>query len=249
VDISIESKKVGPVSSPSDTAVTVIAGVSEVANKGSITLGRLLEDDGEARRRRARSLQVLGKGTVGGMEADLLSLDFVEAAVVLENDTGDVAANGMEPYSVRPVVYTGADTHSEDQKKTIATLLWGHKGGILFDASDVEVKVTHNGVTHHVRWDWATPIDIYISITVTPMPGYTVDDAMKDEIRGKVEEAMNALRVGDDVRVLALYGAINTVAGVDSIILKLDTVDPPDGTTDIEIAETEVAVATSIIVS
>jgi len=119
--------------------------------------------------------------------------------------------------------------------------LWEHKGGIYYDASDVVADVTdlETGLVRTVRWDWAAQVNIYIKVTVTTNNSYPPDG--DSQVAMAIEGVFENLQVGDDVRTLPIYAAIDRVEGVESVTLKIDTVNPPGGSTDIEIAATEFA--------
>lgn len=250
VSVPIEATETGPIDSKANTiteAVTVNAGVDSVTNPSDVTPGQDAETAAEARIRRKKSLQVLGKGTVAGIEGELLDLDYIGAARVLENDTGSVDANGQDPYSMRVVVYP--DVTTAEDKEEVAKLLWTHKGGNTFVGTDVVANVTDEdtGLTRAVRWDHASEVNVWIDVTVTTDSDYPSDG--DDQVERAVQDTISALSVGDDVRVLALYGAIDQVAGVLTADIKLGETSSPTGSSDISVGPDEVRYLKNVTVT
>jgi len=239
VDIPIASKEAGPISSGAgsiDAAVTVIAGVASVTNADAVIPGRLLETDPEARIRREKSLQVLGRGTVGGITADLLQFNLIQAVRVIENDTPNVV-DGQDPWTVRSIVWPELTT-TED-KETIASILWSHYSGIRMLGAIEAVATEPNGQERTVRWDWAAPVDIYVDVTLTTDSKEFPGDGL-NQVRLEIYKAIDDLQVGDDVRVIAIYTAIDSVPGVVSADVKLGTTPSPTSTSNIVIDDDEV---------
>lgn len=238
VDIPIESTEAGPISSPAstiDTAVTVIAGVSSVTNADAVIPGRLLESDPEARRRREESLQVLGRGTVGGITADLLQFNLIQAVNVIENDS-NAAVDGQDPWSVRSIIWP--DLSTVEDKEAIATILWSHYSGIRMVGAQEAVITEPGGMERTVRWDWAAPVDVYVDVTLTTDKNFPSDG--DDQVQLAIYKTINDLQVGDDVRMIAIYTAIESVPGVVSADVRLGTTAGPNGTANIVIDDDEV---------
>lgn len=238
VDIPIASKEAGPISSGADSidaAVTVIAGVSSVTNADAVIPGRLLETDPEARIRREKSLQVLGRGTVGGITADLLQFNLVQAVRVIENDTPNVV-DGQDPWTVRSIIWPELTT-TED-KETIAAILWSHYSGIRMVGAQEAVVTEPTGLQRTVRWDWAAPVNVYVDVTLTTDNEFPSDG--EEQVRLAIYKAIEDLQVGDDVRVIAIYTAIDSVPGIVSADVKLGTSSSPSGTSNIVINNDEV---------
>ncbi len=239
---AIEAEK--PVDPNDDTfeAVTVNTGVSSLDLATSLTPGTSGEKDADVRLRREKSLQVLGKGTVKGIEADLLQLDFLKEVLVLENDTAQVNSDGVREYSLRPVLYPSSHNNNE-RKQEIARVLWGHKSGVYFDASDevVEVKDDVVATSNAVRWDWAKAQQIYVDIVITKTTDYPADG--DHQAKTAVMNLAGDLGVGEDVIIVEF---VREVAGIEGVIdvdfrAKIGAAPSSVNNSNIEIAPTEIA--------
>ena len=96
------------------------------------------------------------------------------------------------------------------------------------------------GVDHTIEWDYATEVDVYIDVTVTLAPG---SDVVAADIQAAIVAYVNALEVGDDVRVLRVYQAIQAVSDdvLSASSLAIDIIDPPVATSDLAIDIDEIA--------
>ena len=83
-------------------------------------------------------------------------------------------------------------------------------------------------------------MDVYIDVTVTLAPG---SDVVAADIQAAIVAYVNALEVGDDVRVLRVYQAIQAVSDdvLSASSLAIDIIDPPVATSDLAIDIDEIA--------
>lgn len=223
--------------------VTPVAGWTSVTNAAALTPGQDIESDLQLRARREASLQATGTGTDGGIRAAMLNI--VEQAIILSNRTNATAADGTPAHAVRAILYP--DPGSSTVEAQIATAYFGQlPAGIQAWGSDVTATVTDSqGVDHTIQWDYATEVAVYVDVTVTLATG---SDVVAADIEAAIVAYINGLAVGDDVRVLRLYQAIQGVSDdvLSASSLKIDTIDPPVATSDLvididEIARTETA--------
>ena len=239
--VPVQALETGPIEAAASTLtviVTPVAGWSSVTNAAALTPGQDIESDLQLRARREASLQASGTGTDGGIRAALL--EIVEQAVVLSNRTNSTAADGTPAHAVRSILYP--DPNSATVEAAIATAYFGQlPAGIQAWGTDVTATVTDSqGVDQTIEWDYATEIDTYIDVTVALAPG---SDIVASDIEDAIIAYVNALEIGDDVRILRLYQAIQAVSDdvLSASSLKVDTIDPPVATTDLTIAIDEIA--------
>ena len=239
--VPVQALTTGPIEAGAGTLtviVTPVAGWSSSTNAAALTPGQNIESDLQLRARREASLQASGTGTDGGIRAALL--EIVEQAVVLSNRTTSTAADGTPAHAVRAILYP--DPNSATVEAAIATAYFGQlPAGIQAWGTSVTATVTDSqGVDHTIEWDYAAEVDVYIDVTVTLAPG---SDVVAADIQAAIVAYVNALEVGDDVRVLRVYQAIQAVSDevLSASSLAIDIVDPPVATSDLAIDIDEIA--------
>jgi uncharacterized phage protein gp47/JayE len=239
--VPVQALTTGPIEAAAASLtviVTPVAGWSSSTNAAALTPGQNIESDLQLRARREASLQASGTGTDGGIRAALL--EIVEQAVVLSNRTTSTAADGTPAHAVRAILYP--DPNSATVEAAIATAYFGQlSAGIQAWGTSVTATVTDSqGVDHTIEWDYATEVDVYIDVTVTLAPG---SDVVAADIQAAIVAYVNALEVGDDVRVLRVYQAIQAVSDevLSASSLAIDIVDPPVATSDLAIDIDEIA--------
>lgn len=239
--VPVQALTTGPIEAAAASLtviVTPVAGWSSSTNAAALTPGQNIESDLQLRARREASLQASGTGTDGGIRAALL--EIVEQAVVLSNRTNSTAADGTPAHAVRAILYP--DPTSATVEAAIATAYFGQlPAGIQAWGTSVTATVTDSqGVDHTIEWDYATEVDVYIDVTVTLAPG---SDVVAADIQAAIVVYVNALEVGDDVRVLRVYQAIQAVSDdvLSASSLAIDIIDPPVATSDLTIDIDEIA--------
>ena len=208
-----------------DKIVTPISGWSAVTNAAAATPGTDRETDTSLRARRAESLSLAGRGSLAALRADLLALDYVQAAVVLENATdADVTTSGVaiDAYGVAVILYPSTLTTA--QKTEVAGILFGQIPAGTPQMGAVTATVTKaDGATHTMRWAWATTTAVTCEVQVTAFDsGYVLAD-----VETAIEEAVTAyfagLSVGQAARRLDLFVAIGQIPGVAACVLTLNS--------------------------
>ena len=239
--VPVQALTTGPIEAGAGTLtviVTPVAGWSSSTNAAALTPGQNIESDLQLRARREASLQASGTGTDGGIRAALL--EIVEQAVVLSNRTNSTAAAGTPAHAVRAILYP--DPNSATVEAAIATAYFSQlPAGIQAWGTSVTATVTDSqGVDHTIEWDYATEVDVYIDLTVTLVPG---SDVVAADIQAAIVAYVNALEVGDDVRVLRVYQAIQAVSDdvLSASSLAIDIIDTPVATSDLAIDIDEIA--------
>ncbi len=207
-----------------DAIVSPIAGWSAVTNAAAATPGTDDETDAAYRTRQATSLATSGGWSTSAIRSALLALDYVTAAVVLENDTAvtaTVSGVPLPPHSVRVIVYP--DTLSAAQIDEVAAALYDAVApGVYVSGSDEIVTVQGADSTSKVvRWDYATALTVDVEVTVDLADGYDVAD-VTDDVETAVDTYFDTLTVGSPVRRLALAKLLADVAGVVGAVIELN---------------------------
>jgi hypothetical protein len=196
-----------------------ITGIVSTYNGVSATLGTYLETDAAARIRRAESLSQPGGCTVEGCRARLLELDSVVTAIVLENITDTVDANGLLPHSIHAVVAGGTDADIADE-------LWNHgKGaGIATNGTTSVTVVDSMGYSHVMKFSRPTEKKMWVRLVYTTDP----EDPLAFPSTGEADMKVAAKASGDlilggrDVLPLVLEAAVEeAVQGIRTLIVRL----------------------------
>lgn len=208
-----------------DKIVTPISGWSAVTNAAAATPGTDRETDTSLRARRAESLSLAGRGSLAALRADLLALDYVQAAVVLENATdADVTTSGVaiDAYGVAVILYPSTLTTA--QKTEVAGILFNQIPAGTPQMGAVTATVTKaDGATHTMRWAWATTTAVTCEVQVTAFDsGYVLAD-VQDAIEEAVTAYFAGLSVGQAARRLDLFVAIGQIPGVAACVLTLNS--------------------------
>lgn len=206
------------------TIVTPISGWTAVTNAAAATPGTARESDAVLRRRREANLQTAGSRSIAALRANLLEVEGVQAAVVIENTdavTATVEGVSLTAHSIGVVLYPSTLTTA--QKQLAAQAIYDHMpGGIATNGNDVVATVTgRDGFAKTITWEWSTTTTVNIGTTVTLRTGYVLAD-VSTAIQDLVEEYFTGLGVGDSAEKLAILALVATVAGVSGATVLLN---------------------------
>lgn len=233
VGVTFQAETKGAITASAGTIteiLTPIDGWDSATNAAAASPGQARELDADYRLRQQQSLQASGGSTTGALQSDLLDLDYVDAAVVVDNPSGNATTEGgvsLDPYAVAVILHP--DTLTSDQKieaaKTIFTTL---AMSTPMMGSDEAYNVTKaDGATKTIYWDWATPTAVATVVTVTLETGYVIGD-VDTEIEEAVETLFGALDVGEAIYDLDVLDEVADVEGVKRATVTLA------GTTGVE---------------
>lgn len=235
-----------------------VPGWTAVTNPIAGVTGTETESDSELRQKRLDELEAQGSTNVNSIRADLLRTDGVVDAVVFENDTDtpNFYGRGLPPHSIYCVLRGGAAAD-------IAQTIFGTKAaGIFTFGSEVEPVIDSMGISHDMRFDFATELIFFADITVETDPlVFDGSGGGEDAIKQAVSDYVNALEIGDDVIYDTTKAAFLPVPGVEDCgvpgVLRVtamligfgaatDTTDLPVGVT--EYASSDVANITVTVI-
>lgn len=191
-------------------------GWNSVSNPVAGITGTETEEDPAARQRQRDELAAVGSTTVDAIRADLLALEGVTSATVIENDT-DQVVDGIPPNRVESIIEATA-TDAE-----LAAQIFASKaGGIRAHGAITAVVQDSQGNDHVVSFTRPAPVEIHIAITVRVLDGYGGDAALEAAIAAAAA-ASPSHAVGFDV-VWSFIGKLAhdadpNVFGVDSVFL------------------------------
>lgn len=154
------------------TAVSVIAGVTDINNPAAATIiGVDEETDAALKIRRRASVGLGAVGSIDAIRSALGNVTNVTTALVLENDTGTTDGNGTPGHTIWAIVEGGTDTDIAN-----AIFVQRSVGSGLRGAVEVEVP-TVSGTTYTVRFDRPGIEDLYIRFSIVDTTGAAIDNS------------------------------------------------------------------------
>jgi len=214
-----------------DKKITILSGLDSVTNAAAADPGEDRETDEALRARRQASLQISGAGSIAAIRANLLALDFVQAAIVVDNDRGSIeTVQGivMQPHSVAVIVHP--DSLSTEQKETVAELIYDRLAiGVYTNGTDVVATIIGGDTGEKVvRYDFADEVSVDVDVVVVLETGFALLDVAPD-INALVADYFLALSVGGSVYDLGVACLAATVDGVLQATVTFDISGGPSG--------------------
>ena len=188
--------------------VTSYAGWDSVENNVQAVVGRDAETDISLRQRWGASVYDRASAMVEAIRAALIQTDGVTFAIVYENDTDTIDADGRPPHSIEAVVAGG-------NPQDIGATIWRtHAGGITTYGSQAVTVNDSQGIPHIMRFNRPTEVPIYLQIKVTANPEKELSAAAITLIQQAIVAQGAGLTVGQDVILQSFYGTVyNATSG------------------------------------
>lgn len=207
VDVTATCQTIGEITALPDTITSIstpTAGWTSVTNAAAATVGNAVETDSELRTRQRLSVSRPSMNLLAGTISAIAALEEVTRHNVIENPTNTEDIHGTPPHSITCVVEGGDD---ED----VAEEIWLNRGLGVYTNGDVIIDVTDpiTGVITPIRFYRPEYIPIYATVMIYPLDGYTT--ATSDAIKQAIVDYLNALQIGADVTISALYAAAMAV--------------------------------------
>lgn len=228
---------IGPTAGASNTVTSIatpLYGWLSVTNASAAVPGTFTETDEDLRARRAQSTATPSQGIIDGIFGAILNIAGVTDAVLYENPTEAIDANGLPPHSMNLVVSGGA---ADD----IGNALWLKRsaGSTQVGAQSVTIEDAY-GNPHVMKFDVPAAINVYVILNGSALPGYPSDG------NAQIQAAIMAwvlanLGIGAEVVQSALYTPINTIPGVSITSLLIGTAPGPTTSANIAIAFNAIA--------
>jgi uncharacterized phage protein gp47/JayE len=227
--------------------VTIVSNPNEnitsVTNPEPITGGRERETDHEYLERFQQTLPGLGSSNTDAIRAELLKLNGVRAAVVIENDQSVPDEAGRPPKSVSAYVLGG------DPNEIAQAIFKKKAGGIeAYGTEQVEV-LDMAGNPHTIGFSWVTEVPIAIQATIYKNDSFPADGIQQiktqfikyiggEDADGTFYTGLNA---GETVTVFKLLKQLDQIEGIDDVDLLVGIKGQTLGTENIPMDFTEVA--------
>jgi uncharacterized phage protein gp47/JayE len=214
-DVAVTAENTGPIEAAIGSIteiVTAIAGWTGVTNAAAAIVGEDVESDADYRIRSEQTST--GTTTEEAIYTRLSEQDDIDAVVVVSNRGDDTDAYGTPGHTLWAVVYP----NTADQQN-IAETIWGAAGapaGIGMRGARSATVTDDNGYEQQIKWDWATAVDVWISIVGTKDSDYPAGG--DDLVEAAVEAYFATVRVGADVNPAPIEAAVtNAVPGIVTI--------------------------------
>lgn len=199
----------------------LVTGWNSCTNPLDAEVGEEVENDAQLRLRRLLEVAGPGGASTDAIRADVLKLDGVISASVIENTDSIVSPDGIPPHAFEVVVLGGDDTEIAEAifaNKAAGILAFGSTTVVVQDSEENDVTI---GFTRPTAKDIWLEIDIAVDANY-PSNG---DDLVKAAL---VTFGQQTFLQGQDVIAALLKGAAFAVLGVrDTVELRLDFTAAP----------------------
>jgi hypothetical protein len=219
IDVGVTAENTGAIEAAIGAITEIVTGVSGwtgVTNAAEATLGEAVESDADYRNRSENT--TTGSVTEEAVYTRLSEQDDIDAVVVVSNRTDTIDADGIPPYTQWIVIYP----NTADQQN-IAETIWGEAGsvqGIPYRGAVTATVTDINGFESQIAWDWATAVDLWVSIVGTKNDLYPIDG--DDLIEDAVTAYFATVRVGADADPAPIESAcVVAVPGIVTIEARL----------------------------
>lgn len=187
IAVTATSATTGAIAAAAGTLTQILTptlGWQSVMNAAAATVGAPVEIDAALRQRQAVSTAIAAQTPVNSILAAVADISGVSGALVIQNATDAIDANGNPPHSIAVIVAGGNPT-------TIAqTIALTKPPGIQTVGTTSVVVLDSNGVPNLINFFVQTQTSIFGSITLAPNANYnpatsvTIIDAVVAYING-----------------------------------------------------------------
>jgi uncharacterized phage protein gp47/JayE len=226
------------------TIVNPLTGVASVTNTLATTGGADIETDEALRARYDESISLGGASTTSAIEAELLQVQNVVDARVIENVTM-ATVDGVPAKAFESTVYGGTNAD-------IADAIYRTKAAGIQAFGDIIVPITDDyGQVHNIGFSRVAEITVYVNVVLTtdtelfPVDGMTtIETNIIKYIGGTDADSTKyyGLGLGDDVVYTKIIGICHSVTGVTDVTVTLSTDNITFTAANVAIATGEVAV-------
>ena len=158
--------------------VTPVAGWTGGTASADATVGNDRETDAAYRLRQQAALQNQGSASANAIRARLLQLDYIEAAIVVVNNTAAVVVSGgvtLQPHSIAVIVYPATLTTAQEQE--VVEVIYLHVApGVYTNGAESATVTRADGYPETIRWAYAADLNVAVVATVVLATGYVLSD-------------------------------------------------------------------------
>lgn len=252
--VSIRAVEAGTRGNAGANTLTVMtdppSGIEEVTNPTQTDGGTDAETDDDLRARAKDELSDGMRGTARGIRNELIKTAGVKSVSLFINDQNAANGDGLEGHTFEAVVEGGENQQVGQTIFDSKGAGDGTQGGIHGTEVTVQAEMD-NGQTHPVAFSRPNVVQIYVEMDISTNDKYEGNDEVRDAIVQYIGGTITSgddddgeLRVGDDVIYTKVLSAIHSVNGIDDVpALTVGKSASPTGTSNVSIADTEVATA------
>lgn len=227
-----------------------LAGFDSVTNPVGGTGGRDEEEDDDYRERAKRELSEGMRASLPALISQLRNVDGTKSITIIDNDTNSTDADGRPGHSFEAIV-EAPDTSYDDIARTILDTKAAGDASVGGYAGTEVTRTLElvNGQSKEISFSEPVHIKIYVDCALSKTASYAGDEQVKDNIVQYIGGALNSgdttsgeIGAGDDVIYNQVLEAVMDVEGVyDVTNLEVGTSSDPTGTSNVSIADNEVA--------
>jgi uncharacterized phage protein gp47/JayE len=207
--------------------VTILSGVTVINNPNLPTsTGIDQETDAALRLRRELSTAIASVGFYESMVSNLLNINAIEYALVLENRTSSTDADGIPGHSYWIIVSGGLDAD-------IADVIYTYRSGASGMKGSESVNVTQvDGTLFEINFDRAVSENLYIQfdisdlVTGLPIDTATLAQQIEDNITYNIGETANKTDIEAYVKSVLPNVYVKDCEVSNDGITYADTLDP-----------------------
>lgn len=243
-DITVESETAGTAGNVTsiNSLVEVDPDITAVLYTEAELAGADAETDAELRERFTKVVQGLGTNSSSSIIAALLKLSYIDDAIIIDNSTAtDKVISDSLTVSGRSygIILKAAD---DEHSLEIAQVIFSKQPLGIVQSGTTSANVTdESGTEHTVKFSYARDKTVNVSVTCKVSASFNSDT----ELRAAIYEALSGLKIGGDVIVSTFYKYIYSVSDIIEVTeLKLN-----GGTSNIEIAQDEIARIGSVVIT
>lgn len=226
-----------------------VTGWNGVTNLADASVGTEVETDAAFRLRREEQIRFSGAGTVEGVRADVIQVEGVLSAIVIENYR-DVIWQDLVPHSIHVVIWDGTSPAADNEEVATAIFL-SKAAGIDTNGAISESIVDSMDNPHAIYFDRAEEKVLEIQMTaVTDNPPSNWQDADGPLITALTTFIREGLNIGDDVKYNKVLGvAMDFEWMVDLTLFQIRWTGDGWGTSNLSVNASEIATLDSSDVS
>jgi uncharacterized phage protein gp47/JayE len=202
VTVTATCETAGAIQAAPNTVTQIAAGGAlgwqSVTNPAAAAPGQPVELDGALRARQTTSVALPSLGVMDGIVGAILQIPGVTACAAYVNNSGVTDTNGLPAGNICFVVEGGsasAIAQAIAVKKTPGVPTYG--------TTTVNVPVAWSATPLAINFIVPAQVAITVNITLNPLNGYT--STIGAEIQAAVAAYINALGIGQNVRLSRLY--------------------------------------------
>lgn len=222
VILPVDGLLTGPITAPVNKITvieTTLSGVNSVRNRIAGVLGRNIETDSELRIRRVITLKQSSAATKDAILSEILGVDGVTAAFLIENTTSVPDGEGRPGKSFQLIVQGGDD-------QEIADALWSVKpAGIETTNLGLQAGtpvVDSAGDTQTVYFSRPDTKRIWVNITYTLFDEEVFPSGGAVTLAEKAAEYGNSIGIGKDIIPKRFYGTLySSVPGIEDVTVEV----------------------------